>query len=463
MSVPPITPPSRRRCRRTLAAAAGLLACVLACLPAAASPPCGDELAPELARADAAAAATSDMPRRQLLALVETGLARSQAVGAARLLAEAAARDTDEARAALAPQAGLGGRFGPAYTESGGASRSTALQGQVSINIGQLVYDGGRSQRLVDWRRLLADAAVQGEMNLQEQLALNTVVLALERHRYAVQLQVYDQYARTMRCLVDALQATVAADRGRASELVQAGQSLAQVELARADALSQQRQVEVRLRRLVGDAATAVDGLPHQLRPVPELAGLLAEAERTSEIAQLGAQAAALDRLADAVQASARPQLSWVLAGTRVAEAGSASAQARGGDVSVGLALNVPLVTPGAAPAADAARRRALAALAQRDDALDARRFRISDVHEQSRAALERAERVRAVLQSSEQVRDATRQQWLQLGRRSLFDVIGAEAEHYGLRLAYVNALHDAQQLNANLIALGRGLVPWLR
>jgi outer membrane protein TolC len=129
----------------------------------------------------------------------------------------------------------------------------------------------------------------------------------------------------------------------------------------------------------------------------------------------------------------------------------------------LGLTLNVPLLTPGAAPATEAARRRASAALAQRDDALEARRFRIADIHEQSRASLERAERVRAVLKSSEQVRDATRQQWLQLGRRSLFDVIGAETEHYGLRLSYVNALHDAQQLNANLIALGRGLLPWLR
>jgi outer membrane protein, adhesin transport system len=60
-------------------------------------------------------------------------------------------------------------------------------------------------------------------------------------------------------------------------------------------------------------------------------------------------------------------------------------------------------------------------------------------------------------------LRNATLQQWQQLGRRSLFDVIGAESEHYGLRLSYVNALHDTQQLNANLLALGRGIEPWLK
>jgi outer membrane protein, adhesin transport system len=459
MSVTPPAPSTRSTGSRVVLA----LSLWLACTAAQAAPRCEDSVAPELAKADAAAASTDDTPRQQLQALVAAGMARSQALGAARLLAEAAEQDTEEARAARAVQAGVGARLGPASTESGGYSRSAALQGHASINVGQLLYDGGRSDRLVDWRRLLAEAALQGELNAREQLALNTVVLALERHRWAVQLIVYDQYARTMRCLVDALQATVAVDRGRASELVQAGKSLAQVELSRADALSQQRQVEVRLRRLVGDTVLAVDGLPHQLRTVPELQALLTDAERANEIAQLDAQAAALARYADAVQAGTKPQLSWMLTGARVGETGSRSGEARGSDLMLGLTLNVPLLTPGVAPATEAARRRASAALAQRDDALESRRYRIADIHEQSRASLDRAERVREVLKSSEQVRDATRQQWLQLGRRSLFDVIGAESEHYGLRLSYVNAMHDAQQLNANLIALGRGLVPWLR
>ena len=446
--------------RRT-AFCAGLLA--LACTALQAAGRCDDGVAPELARADAAAAGSDDAPRLQLQALVGAGLARSQAVGAARLLAEAAQADTEEARAAQAVQAGVGASLGPAHSDAAGYTRSAALQGQATINVSQLLFDGGRSDKLVGWRRLLAEAALQSALNVREQLALNTVVLALERHRYGVQLLVYEQYARTMRCLVDALQATVAADRGRASELVQASKSLAQVELSRADAQSQQRQIEVRLRRLVGDAPLAFDGLPYQLRTMPELQALLAQAERANEIAQLDAQAAAQAQYADAVQAGGKPQLSWVLSGSRVGAAGGSLSEARGGNVTLGLSLNLPLLSPGVAPATDAARRRASAALAQRDDALDARRYRITEMHEQSRASVERAERVRGVLQSSEQVRDATFQQWQQLGRRSLFDVIGAESEHYGLRLQYVNALHDAQQLNANLIALGRGIEPWLR
>ena len=67
------------------------------------------------------------------------------------------------------------------------------------------------------------------------------------------------------------------------------------------------------------------------------------------------------------------------------------------------------------------------------------------------------------MLGDSDRVRDFTLQQWQQLGRRSLFDVMAAEAEHYSLRIAEVNARHDGQQMNALLLSLGRGLRPWLQ
>ena len=115
------------------------------------------------------------------------------------------------------------------------------------------------------------------------------------------------------------------------------------------------------------------------------------------------------------------------------------------------------------AHASDAAYKRARAAYMQRDDALEARRQRVTDTHEQTVAALDRARRVSAVLRDSDQLRNFTLQQWQQLGRRSLFDVMSAEAEHYNLRVQYVNALHDGQQLNVVLQSLGRGVVEWLR
>ena len=117
----------------------------------------------------------------------------------------------------------------------------------------------------------------------------------------------------------------------------------------------------------------------------------------------------------------------------------------------------------GVEPASKAAAKRASAAGLQRAEALEARRFRVAEVYEQTTSSFDRARRVATVLRASEQVRNFTLQQWQQLGRRSLFDVMGAEGEHYNLRINYVNALHDGQQLNANLLSLGRGVTEWLQ
>ena len=184
---------------------------------------------------------------------------------------------------------------------------------------------------------------------------------------------------------------------------------------------------------------------------------------RSTEIAQLAAQAAAMGQYAAAVEAGGKPQVSWSFGGSKTVGTGSGGVDNRGGNLGLGVSVSIPLVNPGIAPAAEAARKRAQAAILQREEALDARRYRVREMHEQTLSTFDRATRVGAVLRESEQVRNFTLQQWQQLGRRSLFDVMSAELEHYNLRVAYVNALHDGQQMNAQLLSLGRGVSEWLR
>jgi outer membrane protein, adhesin transport system len=237
-----------------------------------------------------------------------------------------------------------------------------------------------------------------------------------------------------------------------------------QAEIAQAQAQSQMRQVEVRLRRLVGDGLPGTEGLAGLLLQVPELAQLEGELPGAVDLAQLAAQAQAAQRYADAVAASSQPQVSWGAGGSQSVGAGNrGSVDARSSALSVGVSINIPLFNPGQAPATQAARKRAQAAALQREEALDARRARLRETHEQTLSAFDRATRVGAVLRDSDQVRSSTLQQWQQLGRRSLFDVMSAEAEHYNLRVSYINALVDGQQMNALLLSLGRGVSDWLR
>ncbi|HSW05209.1 TolC family protein [Aquabacterium sp.] len=402
-------------------------------------------------------------PRAPLRTLALGAIERNSGIAAARLIAEAALDDLRESQAAKQLQASFNASGGPAGSRAAGNTETSAAQLRAGVTVSQLLYDGGRTDRLIDVRRLQGEALRLSHVSQQEQLALSTVSAAFELSRYRQQAQVYAEYRYSAACLVDALEQVVAADRGRLSELVQARKTLLQVELTQSQTDAVLRQSEIRLRRFVGELRLEPAALAAVLLQTPALTQLQADAERASEIAQLQAQAEAADALTQSIQASTRPQLSWNAGLNRSSATGGSLPTSHGSALSAGLSLSIPLLSPGTDAAVAAARKRAQAAALQRDDALDARKSRIADMHDQARSAFERARLTDSILRDSERLRGFTMQQWQQLGRRSLFDVMAAESDHFGLRIAQVNALHDGQQLNATLQSLGRGLLDWLQ
>ena len=391
-------------------------------------------------------------PRMNLLNMVRSAIRRSNAVGAARLLAEAASIDIDEARSAAYPQVGISGQIGGI---DAGAPDSAAVHGkqfQGGVSMSAPLYDGGHTRDMTDYRTHLAEVAKYGEVGAQEQVALQTVSLALDRSRYTVEAQVYDQYARKMACLVDALQQIVTADRGRTSELVQAKKTQQQAELSRDQTLSRKRLTEIRLKRFIGDDLPPTEGITSVMLDTPALADLITMASRAAEIQAMGSQADALDSYVRAVLDGQKPQLGVLVAATKSAGAGDSRS------VSGGLTFNWQVFNAANKYTTDSARKRAAAARLSREDALEGRKYRMSEVHEQAEHAMDRARSVIEILHNSELVRNFTLQQWQQLGRRSLFDVMAAEGDHYNMRVQYVDALYDTQQSNALLWSLGLGL-----
>jgi outer membrane protein TolC len=422
---------------------------------------CVDEEAPDSplpATAGTPGAVLSDAnaPRLTLQAMVKEAIRRSNAVGAATLLAEAAASEVEETRAARLIQASVSGALGHATTSAKFAPTESGGQAQLSINIGAPLYDAGRIASLTGWRTSLSEAARLGQLTAQDQVAFQTVSLALERSRHRQQGRVYQQYARKMACLVEVLDQIVKADRGRSSELVQARKTLQQAELAQSLSVSQVRQAETRLKRFIGDGMPSSEGMTALLLDVPPLVEMQAHAARANETIQLQAQAKALESYSQALVAGQKPQLSWVLSGSK------AAANNHPGSLLAGVSFSMPLLNLGADHGIAAAQKRAEAARLQSIDALEARRSRIAEVHEQAASAFERARQTTAIVRDSNQVRNFTLQQWQQLARRSLFDVMAAEGEHYNLRVNYINALHDGQQASALLRSLGLGISAWL-
>ncbi|MDT8998832.1 TolC family protein [Paucibacter sp. APW11] len=438
--------------------AAGMLTALFSA-PVLAQTRCGEEESgsAKVAREAAALELSSEDPRAQLQRLVDMALKRSPALGVSKLLAQAARDDWEETKAARLPQISLNAMTVGIGAKQDGITTTKGLQGRVGVSLSAPLFDFGRQQQLTAWRSQLADAARLGLISTEQQLALQTVSLAMERSRYQLQIQVYQQYVRKMSCIVEALETIVRADRGRSSELVQAHKNQQQAELAVEQTYSALRQAEVRLKRFVGDDLPPSASYAALLTTVPDLAKMQDDILLAPEVEQLDAQARAQASYAESVAAGQKPQLSWVLSGNL---AGGAS---RTSDYTAGISLNMPLYQAGADAALSAARRRAEATRLQREESVQARRYRIAELHEAALSSFDRARRTVEILRNSERVRATTLQQWQQLGRRSLFDVMGAEGDYYSTRIAHVNALFDGQQAVAMMWSMGRGVMAPLR
>ncbi|RZL03855.1 MAG: TolC family protein [Rubrivivax sp.] len=423
---------------------------------------CTDDIVPASKSGSKAAAPVETEapldPMTQLQLIAREAARRSAEVGAAKLLAEAASYDLEETKGGRYPQVSVSGMVGPGNTKVEGVTTQKGTQANVSLNVSSNLYDGGRLSSLTEWRSQLAGSAKYGAAVTQEQVVLEAITTALERNRYRLQAQVYQQYARKMSCLVEALEGIVSEDKGRASELVQARKTQAQTELSRDAAQAQSRQIEFRLRKLIGDKLSLGEGITVPLAAVPEIGEINRQIEFGNDAQQLRTQADAMNSYAKAVVAGQKPQLNWAISKTE-GLAGSAKVSSWQAGVSVSYSLFNGFSDKAAAMAAS---KRAESARQQLAELLASKFARTAEVYDIATTSLERAKRYVDVLRDSERVRNFTFQQWSQLGKRSLFDVMSAEADHFGLRIAYVNALHDGFAASAQMRSMGAGLTVWL-
>ncbi|MFO1277924.1 MAG: TolC family protein [Sphaerotilus natans] len=393
-----------------------------------------------------------------LARLAREAVARSAEVASQIGSSRAYRQDQRQAEAGAAPQLALSGSAVWGRSRNDLYGSGDASQAALGLTLSAPLYDGGRVQAEAGYYRGLAEAGESGVLAVREQVALETLLGAIERRRQQRLLQVWDRQVGRMQCLVRQIGQIVELDRGRGSELVQAGKSLRQAELSRAETGAQLRQAEVRLQRLAGlppAQAELPETLPAEL---PVLQPLLDALVDVPEIRQLQRQAEALDRYAQALRAADAPQLRWQIGATQARQPALGST-----NWNAGLVLNMTLADGGASEAGvQAAVERAEAARRQREARLEDRTRQLLTLHEAAQAAQARIGRFDALLADSEQLRRATFEQWARLGRRSLFDLISAETEHYQLLQGRVQAEHELLAALLQLRALGSGLLPWL-
>ena len=405
---------------------------------------------------------TSGDPRAELQTLIDKTLSRSKALGAVRLMTEAARFDLEETRALAKPTATLSIAANGVRQTVGGVTVGNGGQLGATLSAGMPLWDFGRVAKLTEWRKELAEVASQGQRSAEEQLSLSVVSLALDRSRYVLQGQVYTQYVRKMSCLVDALEIITKADRGRASELIQAQKSLQQADLSLEQTMSALRQTEVRMKRLVGEPLPQSIGMTAALSLMPNLEQMETDILLGADVAQAEAQARSQRSFAESVIAGQKPSVNLTGNASAILRSGGPNEQ-RTTDIGAGVSITIPILQPGAQAQASAAVQRYRATVLQRDEAIEAKRYRLLEMHEIGTSTIDRSRRIVEILRNSDRVRASTLQQWQQLGRRSLFDVMAAEGDYYSMRVAHVNAMFDAQQVVALIWSMGRGVATPLR
>jgi adhesin transport system outer membrane protein len=220
------------------------------------------------------------------------------------------------------------------------------------------------------------------------------------------------------------------------------------VGVARSTIESRLRETEISLGRILGDdreARSLADAASQRavmtavLTP-PPLEPMLAGIDRHPVIRQLIAETEAQSQLAKALGSARFPQVS-VVAGRTPINPGATTQYLD----FAGVTVSVPLYRGGGDVAAErSARERELSVRERREQTERDLNARIRLSHQNSTSQLARADDYAQLLQISDRVRQDFYEQWSQLGRRSLFELLSAEVEHHSLRLAWINAVHDS-------------------
>lgn len=397
-------------------------------------------------------------PRPALLSAMEAAIGRSPGLLQADAEYRAAKADVSEVKGQRWPQVQISSQTN-AVTVGGPKDDTASNRGQMAININTNVYDWGRVSKLVGSRSQLVEAGLQhynAEMdNTAYQVASYMTDLAKQRQLVSIS----EEYVTRMTELVRMLGDIVQVDKGRASELTQAKARLLQAEAMRDDAQAKARNVEINLRKLIGDRPLSLPASTVWNVTQAPVDSLLGKMDDHPSLLQAHAEAESARLYAGAVKAAALPALNW-----QVSKATGRDIYGRQQGVQTMLTLNWNAFQGGSARAAHlAAIQRAEAS----EHKLDQQRLDIETAiraaHDDAKSLLGRASLYANLSTETDTVRKAFFDQWYHLSRRTLLDVLIAESEYYGNRMSEVQSRFDGYQAVFREYASAGELVRWMK
>ncbi|MDN7452296.1 TolC family protein [Burkholderia cenocepacia] len=388
---------------------------------------------------------------------VQAAIDRSPQLQLAYTTYQAQLADVDEAKGRRWPQLQFGSQS--KAVEFGGRRRGGARGTSFTANLTTPVFDWGYLSKTIGSRESTAEAGKKYYEAQLENFAYTVTSTIAECAKQRLLLKVSQQFVDRMQQLVTMLNQIVAVDRGRASELTQAKARLLQAQASRDTVAAKLRDNELSLRKLVGDRPLNLPaGSAWNIGPA-NLDEMLSDMDRHPQVRQARAEAQAARLQADAVAASARPAVNWVVSKTVGRDEFT-----RGQPFQTMLTLNWNAFQGGAAKAAQlAALRRAQASERKIAQARLDLEFSIRSADEDARNLLRRSSLYGDLVGETDNVRKAFFDQWYHLGKRTLLDVLQAENDHYGNRVSEISTRFDGYEAVLRERSSAGELVRWLR
>jgi adhesin transport system outer membrane protein len=394
--------------------------------------------------------------RSSLAKLVEVAASRSPKVQQARAQYEARLSDVKATKGQRLPQVEIGSSA--LSIPVGGSGYERDLKPGLEASITTPIYDFGRIKHTVAGQQQLANAEYETYRAELQNSASQVSVAALELAKNQILSQISSRYVDRLQTLVQMLTDIVAVDTGRGSELTQAKARLLQAKTGHHAIEARIRDQELALRKLVGDAPLPVLDSEKWDLHFGNMNDLLAMLDQHPLMLRARAETASAESNAEAIRASALPQVNWVVSKT-TAEDGYGRSQ----PWETRLSLNWSAFRGGSQRAQrQGALARAEASRQQGEQQRLDLEYQIRTAEQNASTSFERADDLRDLMVETDQVRHAFFEQWHHLGRRTLLDVLSAENDHYNNESGEVASRFDGYRAVFDGYLSAGDLVGWL-
>lgn len=407
------------------------LMCLLCC-------PCMAQSVPEPPLVVAAFIPDHGVAMKPLQALVLQAINRSPSIREAQASWRATEQDVNQSRSALWPRLELSANSGAAKLEQG---QGSALSGRVGATVSYNVLDFGKTRKQIEARQMQALAYQDRVLMARESTTFDTVSAYLQLLKQQRLIRIYEQHIIELRSLSDKLSDIVTVFEGRRSELTQAQTRLGQARDALLTIKARQREFQLVLLRQAG-AGTAGQPLPDTLPVFPAIGmvSLVEEAGlRHPAVRSARSEAASARALAAETHAAQKPQVDIQLNKQTGRDVNGLSSPSQ-----LFLSARWLAFEGFGAQASELAQlERAQSAEERAAQLLIEIEYNIQSAGADHEAQSSRVQELTQLVKGTAQVRKDYYDQWRELGRRSLLDVLSAENEHLNTKLSLATSEVD--------------------